>query len=109
MITMLREFGGAMWVDLDQWSVSPPPTLALPVGPEPLGVMPCEPAPEIPVTALLRPRLVRGTHKIECDSRARRCHPVFRLLRAIEALEWGAGTVLEMRELVDAAVTRTES
>jgi hypothetical protein len=92
------EFGGM----ISEWSVKgPPPMLALPVGPEPLGVVPCEPAPEIPIAILLRPRLVCGTHKIECDSRIRRCHSVFEFFRVIEAFEGRAGMLLEMCELVN--------
>jgi hypothetical protein len=49
---------------------SPPPTSTFPVSPETLWVMPCEPAPEIPVAVVLLPfcsRLVRGAHEIKSD------------------------------------------
>lgn len=54
-----------------EWLVeSPPPRSTFPVSPETLRVMPCEPAPEIPVAAVLLPfcsHLVRGAHEIKSD------------------------------------------
>lgn len=84
----------------------PPPTSAFPVSPETLRVMPCKPAPEIPVAVLVCFRLVCGAHEIKSDSRIRRCHPVFRLFGTIKALERRARTVLEVRELVHTAARR---
>ena len=104
MIIRLRNIEDAM----TGWLVeSPPPTSAFPVSPETLRVMPCKPAPEIPVTVLpVCFRFVCGAHEIKSDSRIRRCHPVFRLFGTIKALEGRARTVLKVRELVHTAVRR---
>jgi hypothetical protein len=57
-------------VDVREWLVeSPPPTSTFPVSPETLRVMPCKPAPEIPVAVLVTfcSRLVCGAHEIKGD------------------------------------------
>jgi hypothetical protein len=104
MIVRLRNIDDAMRGGLVE---SPPPTSAFPVSPETLRVMPCRPAPEIPVAVLpVCSRLVCGAHEIKGDSRVGRCHPVFGFLGTIEALKGRARTVLKICELVHAAVRR---
>jgi hypothetical protein len=86
---------------------SPPPASAFPVSPETLRVMPCKPAPEIPVAVLpVYSRLVCGAHEIESDSRVRRCHPVLGLFGTIKALKGRARTVLKICEFIHTAVRR---
>jgi len=85
---------------------SPPPTSAFPISPETLRVVPCKPAPEIPVAVLLpfRSHLVCGAHEIKSDRRVRRCHPVLRLFGTIKALKGRARSVLEICKFVHTSV-----
>lgn len=86
----------------------PPPTCTFPVSPETLWVMPCKPAPEVPVVAFLSfcSHLVCGAHEIKGDRWVRRRHPVFRLFGTIKALKRGARTVLKICKFVHTSVRR---
>jgi hypothetical protein len=95
-----------MMLMLVRWMEGPPATLPFPVSPETLWIVPCKPAPEIPVVALLGSRLVRSAHEIESDRRVGRRHPVLGFFGTIKALEDRTRTVLEMREFVYAAVEK---
>jgi hypothetical protein len=68
--------------------------------------MPCKPAPEIPVVVVLLFRLVRRVHEIQRDGRVGSPYSAFGLFGSIKALQWGAGTMLEICKFVHATTTR---